>query len=242
LFPLVICLLFWEFTYILFVFLQVYDMASGQWYTFTLPGAHQGSDHACFTDGSFLYVAGGYTTTYEALNSVIRIDTSSANSTLTVEEMAPLIEARGDITAASDGTNAYLTGGFTDTNGFCAPLTTAEQYDLGSNTWSNLPDMDNERGEIVMVELDDHIYAMGGERQIEGICELTGTTDPGELTVGTKVVEVLENNQWAVIDNFDDHKFRFAAVGVNGLIYAFGGQTAVSFFAEPSLTSLVVLG
>jgi hypothetical protein len=173
-----------------------------------------------------MYVAGGYTAIYEALSSLNRIDTSSANSTLSFEEMAPMIEARGDITAASDGTTAYITGGFTDANGFCSPLTTGEQYNLASNTWFNLPELENERGEIVMVEMEGHIYAMGGERQIEGICELTGTTDPGELTIGMEEVEVFQNNLWNLLDSFDNHKFRFAAVGVNGLIYAFGGQTA----------------
>jgi hypothetical protein len=187
------------------------------------------SDHACFADksSSFLYVAGGYNATYGTLDTTFRIDTSAVdNPTLTVEQMSPLIEARGDIFAASDNNFAYICGGFTDANNFCAPLTSAEKYEFSTNTWTNLPPLVNERGEIVMVESNGDIFAMGGERQIEDICDLTGTTDPGELTVGVEIVQVLNDGGWSVIDGFDDHKFRFAAVSFDGLIYAFGGQAA----------------
>lgn len=146
-----------------------------------------------------------------------------------MEVVAPLLEARGDVYAATGQTSASLGGGFTDANDFCAPLPTVESYNYALDQWSYLPNLIDERGEVVFVELDDHVYAMGGERQIEGICEITGDADPGELTVGTNLVEVLhDEGEWSVVDNFPSHKFRFAAVGVDrtGLIYAFGGQTA----------------
>jgi N-acetylneuraminic acid mutarotase len=135
---------------------------------------------------------------------------------------------RGDVHAATGPTSASLGGGFTDADGFCAPLPSVESYSFDTNQWSFLPNLINERGEAVFVELDDHLYAMGGERQIEDICDVTVDTDPGELTVGTDLVEVLDGGEWNVLDNFPNHKFRFAAVGVDetGLIYAFGGQTA----------------
>lgn len=178
-----------------------------------------------------MYVAGGYNATYGTLATTARIDTASSttassNETLVVEEMAPLLEARGDIFAASDSEFAYLGGGFTDANGFCAPLTTAERYEFATDTWSSLAPLINDRGEIVMVESNGAVFALGGERQIEGICDLTGDADPGELTVGTELVEVLSDDGWTVIESFDDHKFRFAAVSLDGVIYAFGGQTA----------------
>lgn len=175
-----------------------------------------------------MYITGGYNATYGTLDKTIRIDTSAASTPLTAEEMAPLAEARGDIFAASDGSYAYLGGGFTDANGFCAPLATSEKYEFATNSWTSLPSLPNERGEIVMVELEGHVYAMGGERQIEDICDLTGgTTDPGELTVGSELVEVLNHDDvWTVVKNFDDHKFRFAAAALDGVIYAFGGQDA----------------
>lgn len=177
-----------------------------------------------------MYVAGGYNASYGTLATTARIDTaltaSASNETLVVEEMAPLLEARGDIFAAFDSEFAYMGGGFTDANGFCAPLTTAERYEFATDTWSSLPPLINDRGEVVMVESNGAVFALGGERQIEGICEFTGDADPGELTVGTEHVEVLTDEGWRIIESFDDHKFRFAAVSVDGVIYAFGGQTA----------------
>jgi hypothetical protein len=162
---------------------------------------------------------------------VNRIAASSlTDDDLTIENMDPLATARGDIigVTATDGVSAFVSGGFTDVDGFCDPLGSTEEYVFEGNYWKSLPDVVNERGEIVLVELDDHLYAMGGERQIEGICEITGDTDPGQLTVGTDEVEVLDGGDWKVIASFPEHKFRFAAVAVEdtGLIYAFGGQTA----------------
>jgi hypothetical protein len=39
-------------------------------------------------------------------------------------------------------------------------------------------------------------------------------------------VEVLDDQEWKVLEHFDNHKFRFAAVAVNAGVYTFGGQTA----------------
>ncbi len=214
---------------------QVYDIASREWTTYTLPDEYHTSDQAGFAGPqSFLYVAGGYNQTYGALGTVFRIDTTvptsgtAGDNTLVVEEVAPLLVPRGDIYASTGPTSASVGGGFTDADGFCAPLPTVESYDFGTNQWTFLPELVNERGEIVFVELDDHLYALGGERQIAGICDITGDTDPGELTVGTDLVEVLDGDEWKILDDFPNHKFRFAAVGVDetGLLYAFGGQTA----------------
>lgn len=188
------------------------------------------SDHASFTGESsskFIYVAGGYNQTYSALATVFRIDTTtSSDGTASIGVMAPLLEARGDIYAASNGAMAFLGGGFTDANGFCAPLSTVESYNIADNTWTYEPELINERGEITMVELDGKLLAMGGERQIDNICDITGDTDPGELTVGLEVVEVLENGVWTIVDEFPTHRFRFAAVDdeEGGVVYAFGGQ------------------
>lgn len=196
-----------------------------------LPSQYQTSDHASFTQGSssspFLHIAGGYNQTYGAQDTVFRINTAASTDSLVLEEVAPLLEARGDIFGAANNLEAYVGGGFTDANGFCAPLATVEKYDFVSDTWSKEPDLINARGEIVLVELNSKLYAMGGERQIENICAITGDTDPGELTVGLELVEVLEAGEWKVVDEFANHKFRFAAVGDDetGVIYAFGGQT-----------------
>lgn len=214
--------------------IDVYDTETASWNTVFLPAEFQVSDHAGFAqEPSFVFVAGGYNAEYTAMNSLARIDTSTMeDASLTVELQAPLITARGDIIGVSstDGGSAFISGGFTHENGFCAPLGSSEEYVFDSNEWRALPELVNERGEVVLVELDNHLYALGGERQIEGYCDGAGDDlDPGEKTVGTDEVESYdrESNVWEIVSGFPDHKFRFAAAaGADGLIYAFGGQTA----------------
>jgi hypothetical protein len=188
------------------------------------------SDHASFAEPpSYLFIAGGYDQNYTALDSVYRIVVDESVNDLKLEDVAPLSTARGDIIGVSstDGTRAFIGGGFTHANDFCEPLASVEEYSFSANEWNTLPDLADARGEIVFIELDNHLFALGGERQIDGICDYTGETDPGENTVGTDLVEVYET-AWKVVGNFRDHKFRFAAVGVEDreLIYTFGGQTA----------------
>ncbi len=198
----------------------------------SLPAEYQVSDHASFAQKpSFVFIAGGYDQNYTALDALTRIDASTiGDATLGIQAMAPLLTARGDITGVSstDGESAFISGGFTHANGFCAPLGSTEQYLFASNEWRNLPALLNERGEVVLIEVDNHLYALGGERQIEGVCDGAGEdVDPGENTVATDEVEIFENNTWKIASDFPNHKFRFAAAtDKNGLIYTFGGQTA----------------
>ena len=197
----------------------------------TLPTQYVVSDHASFTQDPYVFIAGGYDQNYTAYNTLARIDASTlGDSSLVIDDMAPLGTARGDIFGAvsSSGQSAFVTGGFTDANGFCAPLGSTEEYNFAANKWTERPDLVNPRGEVVLVDVNNHLYALGGERQIEGICDSAGDEiDPGEQTVATDEVEVYENQKWTVISDFPNHRFRFAAaVDKDGLIFAFGGQTA----------------
>lgn len=167
------------------------------------------------------------------MDFLTRIDANTLDeASLGIEPQTPLITARGDIigVTASDGRSAFISGGFTHANGFCAPLGSSEEYIFADNEWNSLPSLVRERGEVVLVEIDDHLYALGGERQIEGYCDGAGEgLDPGEQTVATDEVEIYDpaNDVWEIIAGFPNHKFRFAAaVGPDGTIYAFGGQTA----------------
>lgn len=191
------------------------------------------SDHAGFAHDELVYIAGGYDQGYAAQSRVYSIDVieSSVESGLVIADVSPLLEARGDITgvAADDGRSAFVSGGFTHKNDFCEPLGTAEKYNFVNDIWTDLPPLTQARGEVVLTELDNDLYSLGGERQIEGICDITGKgAEVGELTVGTDVVEILEDGaKWEVVSGFPNHKFRFAPISWNKtLIYAFGGQTA----------------
>jgi hypothetical protein len=194
---------------------------------------YQVSDQTSFIKSPHVYVVGGYDGTYTALTTVFRIDAaaSTAGGTLVIDKVGPLLEARGDTSGvtADDGEFAFVSGGFTHENNFCDPLGTVERYEFASDTWTNLPPLIDARGDSALVELDDHLYSLGGERQIEGICELVGELAVSEVTVGTDLVESYTEgaDEWKQASVFPNHRFRFAAVGYSGteLIYAFGGQT-----------------
>ena len=97
-----------------------------------------------------------------------------------------------------------------------------------------------ERGEVALVEVDNVLYALGGERPIEGSCNEGFEVDPGEQTVGTDEVEVLlpDEGAWSIISGFPEHTFRFAAAaGSDGLIYAFGGQSVFDTACDCQRTS-----
>eukprot|EP00934_Nitzschia_sp_Nitz4_P006859 Nitzschia sp. Nitz4//scaffold111_size72815//9047//10387//NITZ4_005779-RA/size72815-snap-gene-0.96-mRNA-1//1//CDS//3329533147//6849//frame0 len=227
--------------------IDVYDISCSTWTTVTLDDAYVVSDQASFALDGYVYIIGGYDQGYETLTQFIRMDASSlSNGTLVVEELASLQVARGDITAAltSDDASVFVTGGFTNDNRFCEPLGSTEEYSFASNTWTLRNDLVNARGEIVLVELNDQLLALGGERQIEGQCEDAGEElDPGELTVGTDEVELYDTDEdtWEIVSGFPEHKFRFAAVAANdGNVYAFGGQSAYDTGCQCFQTTNVV--
>lgn len=190
-----------------------------------LPANLGTSDHASWAVGDSVYIAGGYQPNYVAHTSVARLSQDSSN-TLTIEQKAPLLESRGDIKAVTDGTVAYVSGGFTDTNGYCPSLDTVEKYTVATNTWEALPPLMTGRGDKALAILDGRLYALGGENQVQGNCGSNPL--PGEQTVVVDDVEVFEDGKWVVEASVPERRFRFEAVAVEekGKIYTFGGQQA----------------
>jgi len=205
--------------------IDVYDVTTKSWSTpSSLPAEYVVSDHAGF-GSSDIYIAGGYDQNYTAMKRVVKISSDGQNFT----KVGDLNEERGDIFGVSskDGTKAYVAGGFTHNN-WCKPLTSAEEYDVTSETWSPLPDLVDARGEIALVENNGHLYAIGGEGPLdEGICASNNYTIATK-TVATDRIEILNDGEtaWKILEDFPEERFRFAAVGVeeDDVIYTFGGQ------------------
>jgi hypothetical protein len=217
-----------------------YDTATDTWTTFTdLPVSLATSDVGGFSHGDYGYIVGGYSQDYKAQATTWRLLTTAAlvNNSLAnddaVEIVNGLAEARGDVAAAFDNNFGYVSGGFTDVNKFCEPLASVSAYSFDSGEWSSLPDLAFARGDKGLAAFDGHIYALGGERQIENICAVTADTpDPGDLTVAVDVAERFDlgegNTEWTLLDDLPIHRFRFAAVAVPARheVLTFGGQRA----------------
>ena len=212
---------------------QLYDIATNTWSTIgnlTLPT----SDLAAFSDDNFLYIVGGYTDGYIAQSQLLLLQYDKDSKGLTQNTGASLEFGRGDITAATDGTVAYISGGWTDINNFCVPLGTVEQYTIATNQWSTLPDVLNTpRADKALVLLNGRLLALGGEKAFDEKCPLLAANETTDLplweqTIAVDDVEVLEGDKWVVISELHDFRFRFAAVSVDAedTIYTFGGQQA----------------
>lgn len=218
---------------------DVYDIATGSWKTHgDLDEDHVTSDLAGFAapDGALAYFVGGYDLNYTALDSVFAIDpvATASSGFLSVSAVSPLPTPRGDLSAVSLLTSegvayALVTGGFSHENGFCEPLAATEYYNFDEGSWRVADDLQVARSDKALVVLDDVVYAMGGERQIANIC-LGAEPEPGEETVPLQDVEYWDaaTDEWVKLEDLPRHRFRFAAIGYENKVYAFGGQEAFS--------------
>jgi hypothetical protein len=120
----------------------LYDIGTGTWLTIgnlIFPK----SDLAAFADDNFVYIVSGYMDGYIAQSQLICLQLDKDSNTLAQYEGASLEFARGDITAATDGSLDYISGRWTDVNNFCVPHGTVEQYNITADQWVTLPDVLN---------------------------------------------------------------------------------------------------
>ena len=179
--------------------------------------------------GNKAIFAGGYTQDYEAKSTVFSLQVAADGSLLVMEE-TPMPTARGDVAAVASETGfGMVVGGFTHENDFCDPLATAEQYVDG--VWTETTaSLGLPRSDKALVELEGHIFALGGERQIEGVCDIQQLPETWEKTVAVDDVELYdaEKDTWVPLIELPSHRFRFGAIGFDNVeaVYAFGGQLA----------------
>jgi len=198
--------------------IDVYDPSDGTWSVF---GFWQGAttDLASFAVDKDIFIIGGYNSTfYEAQSAVWKMDTTATTFDLT--EVASMKHPRGDIFAAASDKYVYVTGGFSHTNGFAAPLETVERWRLESTVhpdthsqWERVANMTHGRADKALMHMNSRIYSIGGEKA---------------GTVAIKDVEVFDEftGVWTVKGTISDETFRFVAAAHEPTesIYIFGGQ------------------
>jgi hypothetical protein len=179
----------------------------------------------------FAYFLGGYDQNYTALSTVFSMDATAADPLATLTERAPMNVSRGDISSAMDPVaNAVLVaGGFTHANDFCEPHQHAEIYNVDDDTWMDVAPLQFGRADKALVHLEGEssiFYALGGERQVTGFCELETKPEPGERTIAIDQVERYDGSSdtWTQVADLPSNRFRFAAVSDGPDIYTFGGQ------------------
>lgn len=219
--------------------INVYDPTTDNWSELrTLPESAQVSDNAALTYEGKLYVLGGYNKDYDAQGSLIEIDLQTTG----IISKQDMITPRGDANAVSyefaDGkVIAYIMGGFTSANNFCAPLADAEQYDFITDTWTLIPKMNFKRGDKSVVVHEDKVFAIGGEAKDADKCNADYVEPSDEVGSGSILVDDVEYYDpreedpiWKFEQALDEHRFRAAAVAVKSTdsVYVFGGQSLYS--------------
>lgn len=217
--------------------------------------SYQVSDHGGFPHIStnYAYFCGGYIIDYNTSNACFAINTTaslltinSTNQTLSYMSRGSMNIGRGDITFTTDDNNeqAIITGGFSGDNDWCYPYGETELYHFNTDAWTLTSSMNVPRGDNVLVEMNNNIYSIGGERALPNICELQAANNtPGpeqqrlsvddieyfNITSGTTTSSGTGN--WSNLEDLPAYRFRFAAVSYstgNGdnsdMVYAFGGQ------------------
>jgi hypothetical protein len=220
-----------------FSLFQVYNVSAKVWTTYDLDEAYVVSDLAGFAFQDRAYFCGGYNLTYFAQGTCFRLDLSTTrNATdLNITDLPPLPTPRADVASVTYGNYALVSGGFTHANNFCEPLNTTERLYFPELAWTELDHLNVGRGDKVLVttngddaKTDPHIYAIGGERQIDDICTRNPNDPPkpGEETILLDDVESynVATDEWTQIQDLPDQRFRFVAVGYGNTIYSFGGQ------------------
>lgn len=211
-------------------------MEDDAWRSFELPEQYYASDLTGFPHGDMAYFAGGYDATYATFkDTVFAINTTAslASSELVIVERASLRVGRGDVASVTndDGQYALVTGGFGPTEDFCAPEKAVDLYSFENDTWAPVAPVPIGRSDNALVELNGLVFSIGGERQVEGLCDLSeqDQPEPGEQTIPVDDVVVFDwtTRNWTVLSDLPQHRFRMAAVAVDEIntVYAFGGQT-----------------
>ena len=230
--------------------IDCYDPTTQTWSEVgTLPDDYQTSDFASYAVGNTVYLIGGYNQGYEALSKVTLMDMSDLTN-IQFTPGVPITEPRGDITAVAinNDSTIMISGGFTHLNDFAAPLNSVEQFQLGSQNWSPVDALNEERGDKQLIELDGKVYAIGGEGRVDAtgfVSDEIFAIAAGQGSIVMDTVEVLdltvaedEEVEWKTHGDMPSSLFRFGASGWDadsgtnggGVIFVFGGQ--VGFEAE----------
>lgn len=214
--------------------IDMYDPITKEWSVAgTLPETHRRSDIAAFTvANNFIHVVGGFDAEYSAQKTSVLITVdANTGSVLSVADGSTLVEERGDVDAAmsADGTHFYVSGGFHHSNDFCLPRDSVEVFDVSTNVWSKIDNLDEERGDKQLVSINNKLFAIGGETKVD-VCgkdkvDLPHLGDRSTIVKTVEVYDIAEGSGWKSAADLPSPIFRFGATEWDeNAIFVFGGQ------------------
>lgn len=154
---------------------------------------------------------------------------------------APMHTARGGLGVATVDGKIYAIGGSTRTGSTGSPLSPAtivstnEEYDPASNTWTFRASMPTPRYNFAIVAYQDKIYCIGG--YIANVSSRGGT-----MRTGVNEVYDPATNTWETKTPMPTPRSDLQANLVDGKIYLIGGfltnMTSPSFYSTTSLNEM----
>jgi len=147
-----------------------------------------------------VYCIGGMSKA-ELKNNLYELNLSEPE--LSWKEMAPMLEDRSYFGAAVWKGCLVVNGSFN------TKTKTTEVYDVGLNRWNYIASSNTSRSGHELVAVDEILYAIGGEVDIDRISSVERLDDL--------------DSQWREVQSMNIPRSGLAAVAYNGFIYAIGG-------------------
>ncbi len=189
-----------------------YNPASNDWTAIAaLPDAREAP--SAVSDGTYIYVLGGWNSAGGLTNSLYRYDPLSNTYTT----LAPYITATSGQAAAYWNGKIYRIGGC---SGNCTPGTnTVEVYDIASNTWGSAANLPTAAAWLMGSAYGGYIYVAGGTDSGGDILK-TYRYDPNLNTWDDTSIADLPAVRWGAASDFIDGKWVISGGYVSNVVSA----------------------
>ncbi|ODS41139.1 MAG: hypothetical protein A7315_02135 [Candidatus Altiarchaeales archaeon WOR_SM1_79] len=187
---------------------EVYDPTTNTWTEKTHMPTARGTFGCAVVDGKIYAIGGGVTGSYN-LSTVQMYDPATDTWTRKASMPTP----RSCVAASTVNGKIYVIGGTKGESGILAGISTVEEYDPATDTWTRKKDMPTPRWSLGTCVVDGMIYAIGGNIQYPNIASAVEVYDPS-------------TDNWTKKTSMPTARYSLATSSVNGTIFAFGGWRA----------------
>ena len=189
---------------------EVYDPETNIWDTSKAPMPTARCVMGCTVVDGKIFVIGGSSTGGSSILSTVEMYDPATD---TWETKTPLPTARSDVAVEVVNGKIYVIGGSKRTGSLWAGLSTVEEYDPVTDTWTSKVDMPTPRWSMGTCVIDEKIYAIGGNIRYPSISNALEVYDPVTDT-------------WSEKTPMPTRRYSISTCFVDGKIFAFGGWQA----------------
>ena len=188
---------------------EEYDPATDTWAS-KKPMPTGRSNVSCCVLNGIIYVIGGLDNPTFETYSIVEAYDPSTNTWVT---KAPMSDARCAFTSSVVNGKIYVLGGFVQPdNPWTYTITSVEEYNPATNSWTYKTDMPTSRGGTIGVAIDEKIYVTGGQRY---------DWDLGNIHDYMRQIEVYDpaTDTWTTLSKMPVNTMQGGACALDGKIY-----------------------